>query len=876
MTWLENITSRFAGVFRKRNLDEEMSEELHFHLEMQVEDNIRWGMTPEDARFAARRSFGGLEQVKEEHRDRRSIPFVETLMQDLRYGARTLRRSPGFATVAVLTLALGIGANTAIFSVVNSVLLRSLSYPNADRLVTVCETSERIAPAYCIASPGNVADWERDSQTIEAFGLARNWPFSLQGEDGAEGINGGVPTPGVFDVFGARMELGRTLAPGDTEPGFDHVVLLSYGFWQSHHGGDRSVLGESLMIDKERFEIVGVLSPGFEIPGLEGMQIWIPMWAKDAANRDWRGFQSFARLGEGVGLDEARAEMKTIRQRLVSAYPEVNDGWDIALFRLHDRIVGDVRPALLVFLGAVGFLLLIACANVANLLLVREAGRQKEFAIRAAMGARRWRLLRLLWTESLLLALLGGIIGWFIVPSSLTLFKVLAPDWFPRMDEIIVDQRVLWFTVVLSVFTSFVFGLGPAIRASRLNLNETLKDGQRWKAETSGLGLRGALIVAEIALSLTLLIGAGLLVRGFATMVDWQPGFDRENLLTVWAFSSQGKSPEGNQVADLFSRAREELAALPSVTAAGLVSAGPLFGGGDGTDFVIEGRPAPDPGSTPSARFYDMGPNYFQTMGIHLVRGRLFDDRDNRNSSGVAIINESMARRYWPDQDPIGQRIAPVFAGTTLEVIGVVGDVRPFQPGAEIESEIYWLQQQFPRWATYFVIRTEEDRASIVPAIQRRLEEVDPDMQVSSVRSLDEYMSGELVNPRFNTVLLGTFAGVAFSLALIGIYSVVSFSVSQRTHEFGVRMALGAKAGDISRMMLGKGMALTLMGVALGLAGALALTRFLESILFGVTPTDPLTFATVAAAVVAVSLLACYVPARRATRVDPMVALRHE
>ena len=876
MKWLYTITSRLAGVFRRRGLEKDLRDELDFHLEMQERDNVSNGMTPGDARHAALRSFGGLEQVKEEYRDGRSIPFVETLMQDLSYGVRTLRRNPGFAAVAVLTLALGIGANTAIFSVVNSVLLRSLDYPNADRLVTVCETSERIPPAYCIASPGNVSDWERDSQTIEAFGLARSWPFSVEGENGAEGLNGGVATAGIFDVFGVRPELGRTFLSGDSAPGLDHVVLLSYGFWQTRYGGSLSVLGESFVIDKESYEIVGVLAPEFEVPGLEGMQIWIPMWSKDAENRDWRGFESFGRLGEKVGLAEARSEMQTIVDRLATAYPEVNGGWGISVFSLHDRIVGDVRPALLVFLGAVGFLLLIACANVANLLLVREVGRQKEFAIRAAMGARRWRLLRLFWTESLLLAGLGGAFGWFIVPSSLTLFKLLAPDWFPRMDEIIVDQRVLWFAVALSVLTSVVSGLGPALRASRLDLNKTLKDGRRWKAESGRLGLRGALMVAEIALSLTLLIGAGLLVRGFATMIDWQPGFDRENLLTVWVYSSQGKYPEGQQVADLHRRASEELSALPSVTSVGFVSNGPLFGGREGTNFVIEGRPAPDPAKKPTARFFDMGPNYFKTMGIPLVRGRWFDDRDTRDSSGVVIINESMARRYWPDQDPIGQRLSPEYVGTTVEVIGVVGDVRPFQPGAEIESEIYWLQRQFPRWATYFVIRTADGRAGVVPAIERRLAAVDPDLQVSSVRSLDDYMSGELVNPRFNTVLLGTFAGVAFFLALIGIYSVVSFAVSQRTHEFGIRMAMGAKAGDISRMMLGKGMALTLMGVSLGLVGALALTRFLESILFGVTPTDPLTFATVATTVVAVALLACYVPARRATRVDPMIALRHE
>ncbi|UCD23970.1 MAG: ABC transporter permease [Gemmatimonadota bacterium] len=799
---------------------------------------------------------------------------VGGLVRDVRYALRTLTRSPGFALVAVVTLALGIGANTAIFSVVNSILLRPLPVADADRLVSLCETNPAIA-GFCIASPGNVEDWAQQSNSFESIGVARDWPFILKTDEGVQGIRGGIATPAFFNVLQFRPALGRLFVPEDLEPGNNRVVVLSDATWRSRFGSDVTIVGRNLTLGDEIYTVIGVLPAEAEVPRMEGFQLWAPLHfhPREQGGRSWRGFRALGRLAAGVTITEADAEMSTIAVRLAEQYPETNDGWGIRLVHLHEQVVGSVRPMLLVFLGAVGFVLLIGCANVANLLLARSSGRRRELAVRTALGASRGRLLRLLLSESVLLAVAGGGAGLLLAVWAVSTFVSLAPGSIPRLDEVAIDGRVLGFALLVSLLTSLVFGLLPSLQATSLNLNEELKEGDR--ASSSGrLGIRSLLVVSQVALALMLLIGAALLTQSFATLLRWKPGFDQSNLLTVWLLASTGKYESADQVSLVFEQAVEEVGALPSVESVGRTSAGPLFGGRETDEFVIEGRPLPAPGDGPVARWFDVGPKYFGTLGVPLVKGRGLEPSDAAGMTPVAVINESAVRRYWPGEDPLGQRVT--IRGETRTIVGVVSDVRPLRPGTPIDPEVYWPQAQSPRYATFLVIRTKTDPLSAVEGIRKRLQQLDPDMRVSSLTTLRQRMSRELVGPRFNMLLIGIFASVALLLAAVGIYGVVAYTVARRTREMGIRVALGARGWDIVRSVAAHGMVPTTVGLVLGLLGAVGLTRVLESLLFGVSPTDPVTFAGVAVVLAAVAALACYVPARRATRVEAVVALREE
>jgi predicted permease len=834
-----------------------------------------WGQAiTHSARFVYER---GVERRRIRQSTRHAIGRGEPVgsaLRDLRFALRTLVRAPGFVIAAVTTLALGIGANAAIFSVVNAILLRPLPLVEPDRLVSICEVNPAVA-GFCIASPPNVEDWSRQSQAFEALGIARDWPFILKTDDGVEGMNGGIATPAFFKVLRFNPELGRLFVPADLDPGSNHVVVLTHATWRSRFGSDPAIIGRTLTLDNEIYTVIGVLPADAQVPQMEYFQLWAPLDfdPRDESERSWRGFRALGRLAENASLDEAQSEMSTIASRLASQFPETNDGWGVRLVPLHEAVVGSARTMLLVFLGAVGLVLLVGCANIANLLLARSTGRRRELAVRRALGASRSRLIRLLLGESLLVALLGGAAGLLLAVWAVKAFVALAPGGIPRLDEVTIDARVLGFALAVSLATSVLFGLVPALQATALNLNQELREGDRGTRRRD-LGVRGLLVVSEVALALMLLIGAGLLTQSFATLLRWRPGFDRDNLLTVWLLASSGKYETGDQVQSLFTQISEAVEVLPDVEKVGLASAGPLFGGRETDEFLVEGRSEPTSGDAPVARWYDVSPSYFSTLGIPVVEGRGFTEGDAREAPRVAVINESAARRYWPGEDPVGQLVT--MYGRTMRIVGVVADVQPLKAGTAIDSEIYWPQRQAPRYATFLVIRTRSNPPGVVRNIRARIQQIDPDLQISSFNTMDQLVARQLVSPRFNMLLLGIFAAVALVLAAVGIYGVVTYSVAQRTREMGIRMALGAQRWRIVRGVVAQGMFPVAIGVALGLAGAVGLSRVLATMIFGVSPTDLPTFIVVACALTSVATFACLVPAHRATKVDAVVALREE
>lgn len=798
------------------------------------------------------------------------------LFADLKFSARRLFKSPGLSLVVMATLAIGVGANSAIFSFVNGVLLRPLPFPESNRLVMICETNQERMGDWCGASPGNMTDWVRMSRSLDSAGLARSWPMSVRMDSKAVGVQGGIATPDVFKVMRIAPAAGRLMQKEDLLAGREHVVLISHKFWTEHLGNRPDAVGQRLLVDGKNYEIIGILPAGFEMPYLPGVEMWIPLWPERQGWRHWRGFIPFGRLADGASVEAANAEMQTIRAQLAKEYPEENSPFGAAVESLKGRIVAPVRPALLVFMGAVGLVLLIACANVANLLLARAFSQEKERAVRLALGASRMRLLRLALADGLLLSLAGGALGILLAVWIVDLFLALAPGSFPRLDGVHVNAPVMAFTLLVSIFTGVFCGLLPGLAARDANLQDVLRAGRGSGEARSGSRTRNVLVVAEVALAFLLLVGAGLLTRSFANLLGWQPGFDTTHLVTIPAFNSQGKYPKAQQVGAAFARAADELRAVPGVVSVGAGSAGPLFGGDGDQEFQIAGRPTAPAGQRPTASWFDADYNYFQTFGIGLVRGRYFTPADRDGSPQVAIINETMARRYWPGQNPIGQRMETLLTKMNLEIVGVVRDVKPFRPDESAKAQMYWPFAQFPRWGVQFIVRTATEPSAAIPALRARLQQFDPDMDIGRMRTMEQHIDRQLVNPRFNMTLVMIFSVVALVTAAVGIYGVLAFSVVRRTQEIGVRMALGAKRGDIFRMVIGHALKLALAGLAIGLGGALWLTQFLKGLLVSITPHDPLTFSGTAALFLAIAALACYVPARRATSVDPIVVLRYE
>ncbi|MFP5264635.1 MAG: ABC transporter permease [Blastocatellia bacterium] len=806
---------------------------------------------------------------------------METLIQDLRYGLRAMLKSRGFTAVAIIALALGIGANTAIFSVVNTVLLRPLPFKDPDRLVAVIETKLPQFPEFT-ASPGNFIDWQKQNTVFEQIEAVRQLAYNLSGAGEPERIRSARVTAGMFDMLGIKPAQGRGFLPEEDQAGHENVAVISHALWQRRFGGDPNVLSQTMTLNAQSYTIIGVMPPGVEFPD-RNTELWTPMaFTSQQSQQHGSHFISVSgRLKPGATLDQAQTEMSTIAGRLAEQYPNSNAGWDVKILPMQDYQVRDIKPALVVLLCAVALVLLIACANVANLLLARATAREKEMAIRAALGAGRFRIARQLLTESLLLAVIGGGAGLVLAVWGIDALLALAPEGLPRVKDVSIDSGAMMFTLAISLLTGLVFGLAPVLQASHPNLNESLKEGG--KGSSGGprrQRIRNALVVIEVSMALVLLVGAGLMFRSFVRLQQVSPGFNPANALMVAISLPQGKYQQPAQQKAFFDEVIENVSALPGVVSVGATESLPMSG-----DYVygfeIEGRPPAAPGEDISTNYYSVTPDYFRAMGIQLLRGRLFTDRDRDGAQRVAIINESMAKRIFPDEDPIGKRIALSNESTAYrEIVGIVNDVKQYGLAEATPLQTYEPFAQKPFSSMLLVVRGANDPSSLGGAIRSQVFAVDKDQPVSRIITLEELVSGSVARQRFAMVLFAIFAGVAMALAGVGLYGVMSYSVTQRTHEIGIRMALGAQPGDILRVVIRQGATLALIGIAIGLAGAFVLTKLVSSVLsgllFGVSSTDALTFTVIPVILLGVALGASYAPARRAAKADPLVALRHE
>jgi predicted permease len=812
------------------------------------------------------------------------------LLQDVRYALRQLRKSPGFAAVAVITLALGIGANTAIFSVVNAVLVRPLGFREADRLVRIWH----VPPAKSFpglttfsVSAANYLDWEGQNHVFDRMAIYDYRGFTLTGGDKPEQVDAVGVSSGFFATLGVQPMLGRVLSPEEDQPGLSHVVVLSHRLWQEHFGANPDIVGHNINLDGQGYLVAGVMPASFRFPDVA--QIWTPMaWTdKERAVRGEHHYGVIARLKPGVQLTQAQAEMNTISSRLEQLYPADDKGWGAVVFRLHEDLVSDVRPALLVLLGAVTFVLLIACVNVANLTLAKTFSRQKEIAIRTALGASSARVLRQVLTEAVLLALVGGALGLICAHFGVLLIVAFLADKLPRSIEVGLDRQVLAFAAVISVATGILAGLLPALRLTRSNTNEALKQGLgRTDADSSGHSTRSTLVVLEVALSLVLLIGAGLMIRSFRRLLAVSPGFDPHHVLTMTAAVSRAKFPSPAQQVRFFERALERVRALPGVESAGVTDDLPLSENGSHQPIAIEGRPVVPMAEQPEVDVRLISPGYMNALRIPILRGRDFGDSDVAGRPAAVLISESMARQFWPGEDPLGKRLTlNFFPDTIREVVGIVGDIKldsldQTRPGPTLYFPLDQLSvAAMGGWNSFplsFVVRSTGDATGIVSPVSNAVHELDPEIPLRDILPMDDLVTSSVSSQRFNMLLLGSFAGLALLLAAVGIYSVLSYSVKRSMREIGIRLALGARLGDVLRMVVYEGMKPTLLGVAIGTAGALVLGRVLSRLIFEVRPTDPVTFLAVAALVAAIALLASIVPAYRATKVDPMVALRYE
>ncbi|MGA9995891.1 MAG: ABC transporter permease [Pyrinomonadaceae bacterium] len=871
---------RLGGLFNKERREHELAEELEAHLQMHIEDNLRSGMTPEEARRDAHIKLGGVEATKERYRDRRGVPALEDLIRDIRYALRMMLRSPGFTAVAVLTLALGVGANTAIFSIVNGVLLRPLPYPEPDRLDIVFQQNNSMS-RFGIS----VADFqgiEREYSKIGSVTAFTHRAVTLTGGEHPEQIKATFATAAFFKTLEVSPARGRTFVPDEDHLEKEPVVVISHGFWQRHLAGNPQIIGQRLTLDGVGYTVIGIMPQSFVAPTRMNPDLWPILQLQTPKRRGPFTLSVIARRNNGVSEQQGQEELQRIARNVFTQWSHTfpDEKATYVSMPLKQALTGNIRTTLLILFGAVGCVLLLASVNVANLLLARASTRQQEIAIRAALGAGRLRLVRQLFTESLLLAILGGAAGLLFAVWGVDMLVALSPGTIPRVDQVKVDGFVLGFAALGTVLSCLVFGLVPALYNVNPDLGEPLKGGGRGSAEVPGRRrLRDILVITEFALALPLLVGAGLMLNSFMRLQQVNPGFDPDHLLTMQLPLPALKYPKTEQAVNFHKEMLRRIQTMPGVQSASISTDLPLEGGHT-NDFSLEVRPTPTGKSADTAEFFSVSPEYFRTLSIPLLKGRFLSEQDNEKAPPVMVISESMARRYFPGEDPIGMRLKT--GGCTecewTTIVGVVGDVKNNGLNTEDDSAMYcpFVQEDANIRMMTLVLRTESDPASFVPAVRREVNAVDPDLALADVRTVDQLMSETLGQSRYRVVLLGIFAIGALILAAVGIYGVIAYAVSQRTREIGIRIALGARKRDIFRLVVWHGMILSSIGVAIGVGASLALTRFLSSLLYGVSSTDPLTFTTVVLLLIGVALLACSVPARRATRVDPLIALKYD
>jgi putative ABC transport system permease protein len=802
---------------------------------------------------------------------------METLLRDVRYGVRSLLKRPGFTAIALIALALGIGANTAIFSLVNAVLLRPLPFAEPDRLVWVWGNI-RGGGTRASVSPLDFLDYRQQNTTFEEFAasFAVPLPLNLTGDGEPERLQAGAVTGNYFQALGAKPALGRTFLLENEKPGNDQVAVLSYALWQKRFGGNPDIVNNTVTLDGKTFHVLGVMPQDFSFP--QSAELWVPLnfdAEPGMKQRKAHFLRPIGKLKPGVTMAQAQADTDAVARRLEEQYPDTNSGWSLRLVSLREQLVGNTRPTLFILFGAVGFVLLIACANVANLLLVRAAGRQKEIALRTALGAGRFRIVRQMITESVLLALVGGVLGTLFAMWGVDLLVSLSAGSIPTTAHVKIDATVLGFTLLISLLTGVLFGLAPALRTLKVNLSDSLKEGGRSSSEGVHRNrTRSILVVLESAVAVVLLIGAGLLIRSLIQLQNISPGFDAHKVLTMRVDLPRQKYDTPEKSSNFFSQLESRLGGLPGVERVGLISELPLSGQPNDMPYTVEGRPPVSIDQAFDDDFRRVNRQYFEAMRISILRGRNFTEQEVSQSAKVVIISDLLVRQTFPNEDPLGKRLIMSYGNQAFEIIGIVGDIRHRALESEPVPAMYLPTYQ-TGWMN-IVIRTKGDPIGLAAAVRKEVQGIDPDQPVADVKTMEQWLDTAVAAPRYRTGLIALFALVALILASTGIYGVMSYSVTQRTHEIGVRMALGAQRLDVLKLVVRQGMALVVVGVLLGLLAAIGLTRVMSSLLFGVTAKDPLTFAAVATVLTLVAFIACYLPARRATKVDPLVALRYE
>jgi putative ABC transport system permease protein len=875
---LRSWLTRTASMVQKRKLDAELDEDIRLHLQLAADENVRRGMPADEAMAAAKREFGNVERMKEDYRHERGLPLLEVIGRDVRLSLRSLGRTPLFALVAILTVGIGIGANTAIFSVVHGILTKRLPYADADRLSLLMLNRPQQNLERMPLSLADYLDWRERNTVYDKVAAYGNELFNITGGGDVEQVTGAVATSGFFDVLGVPAAAGRTFLPGEDQPGAAPGVVISHSLWQRRFHGAADTVGRSIVLNGTAYTVLGILPADFEF-GVNGAEVWCPLKLTPPQRRGPYFLWVVAHRRDSVTAEQAAAQNRAISGQLETAYPKDNHGVHFVAAPLQEYMVGSLQKPLYVLQGAVLFVLLIASANVGHLILARATARERESAVRVALGATRSRLMSQWLTESMVLALIGGSIGVALAAWGTTVLKEIAPSNIPRLQSVALDRTVLLYTAVCSLVSAAVFGCLPVVRTSVNHLGDSLKAGGRG-LQVIRPRLRSAVIIAEVALSLMLLVGAGLLLKSFLRLQSVDPGFTPSNVLSALISVDPSRYSTNEQLLVFYHELLERVRRIPGVVDAGLGNSLPPNVLELTDSFSIEGRPWPTEQSAPIGPVLFVTPEYFSTLSIPVTRGRNFSVDDRLNSVQVTIISETMAERYFPGQDPIGKRIkvggperpeAP-----WMEIIGIVGDAKYSGLETAFEPTRYQAISQVPWLGVYLVVKTAGEPSGIVAELRRNLAQIDPEVPLARLATMNDAMQGAVTQPRFRTQLLSVFSAIGLLLAAGGIYGVMSYSVSKRTQEIGLRMSLGARNRDVLWMVIGEGLALGCAGIVLGVIGSLALTRVLRTLLFEVTPTDPITFIMVSAFLLCVMLAACYLPARRAARVDPMSALKYE